>query len=72
MRVLLCSSVALAPVLGCGGNASNAPESVTINCGASDEGWLAMQDLVNDYGVAVESSADLSRLVEPEQRTSLR
>ena len=50
-RTLLCSSVVLAPVLGCGGgSASNAPASVTINCGASDEGWLAMQDLVNATG----------------------
>ncbi len=45
-----CSCVALATVLGCGGRASNAPASVTINCGASDEGWSAMEDLVNATG----------------------
>ncbi len=50
MRPLLCSSVALAPLLGCGGSPSKAAENVTINCGASDEGWLAMQDLVNSTG----------------------
>jgi hypothetical protein len=50
-RTLLWSSVVLAPVLGCGGGgASDIPASVTINCGASDEGWLAMQDLVNATG----------------------
>jgi len=47
---LLCSSVALPTVLGCGGGAGNVPASVAINCGASDEGWLAMQDLVNATG----------------------
>ena len=50
IRTLLCSSVALPTVLGCGGGASKVPASVTINCGASDEGWLAMQDLVNATG----------------------
>ena len=46
---LLCSSVVLA--LGCGGEpAATPPTSVTINCGASDEAWLAMQDLVNVTG----------------------
>jgi hypothetical protein len=50
-RTLLWSAVVLAPILGCGaGSTSTAPTSVTINCGASDEGWLAMQDLVNATG----------------------
>jgi hypothetical protein len=47
---LLRSSVGIATVLGCGGGTTKAPASVTINCGASDEGWLAMQDLVNTTG----------------------
>jgi hypothetical protein len=51
---LLGSSVALGTVLGCGGGVSKAPASVTINCDASDEGWLAMQDLVNATGAKID------------------
>jgi hypothetical protein len=51
---VLLSSVALASVVGCGDGASKAAASVTINCGASDEGWLAMQDLVNATGATTD------------------
>ncbi len=61
---VLCSSVALAAVLGCGGGASKPLASVAINCGASDEGWLAMQDLVN-AGATLTDDVNAARLSEP-------
>lgn len=52
LSTVLCSSVALATVVGCGGGGGggDVPANVTINCDASDEGWLAMQDLVDTTG----------------------
>ncbi len=56
-RALLCLSTAIAPVVGCGESASKAVPSVTIHCGASDEAWLAMQDLVNAAGAKADDAS---------------
>ena len=58
---LLCSSAA---VVGCSKSSSDVPASVTMNCGASDEAWLAMQDLV-DAGAAQIDDAHAATLSAP-------